>query len=156
MARLVAEIDDDLHKKLKVEVAKRGLTVKSAIEQMIKPWLKNKNKSKAGKVDSVELAIMVAIIVVILALILGLWPKIAQAGTVIDTTDHWHRVERGWGNGIGYNFVIRQNAEVEEGRPLTIKGAHARTGRKHSRNGYVGIVLTGRSTFDRGRNTSHR
>lgn len=59
--------------------------------------------------------------------------------------DRWHK-ERGW-SGIGYHFVIRKNGNIEEGRPLTKHGAHARTGKPYSRNHYVGIALTGYDKF---------
>ena len=54
--------------------------------------------------------------------------------------DKWHK-ERGWW-GVGYHFVIRKDGRIENGRPLTMLGAHAR-----SRNNWVGIALTGRDTF---------
>lgn len=61
------------------------------------------------------------------------------------TIDQWHK-ERGW-DGIGYHKVIRRDGTVEEGRSLARKGAHAKNGRAHPRNHFVGIVLTGRETF---------
>ena len=45
--------------------------------------------------------------------------------------------------GIGYHFVIRADGNVEEGRPIHMKGAHARG----SRNWKVGIALTGWNDF---------
>lgn len=36
--------------------------------------------------------------------------------------DRWHRA-KGW-NGIGYNFVIRRDGTIEEGRPRDAIGAH--------------------------------
>jgi len=45
--------------------------------------------------------------------------------------------------GIGYHFVIRADGNIEEGRPLSMRGAHARG----SRNGKVGVALTGRDDF---------
>lgn len=40
------------------------------------------------------------------------------------TTIHdWH-LQRGW-SGIGYHFVIRQDGNIEAGRPLDTIGAHA-------------------------------
>lgn len=62
------------------------------------------------------------------------------------TIDRWHREERGW-DCIGYHFVIRKDGMIEEGRPLTKHGAHARTGKPYSRNHYVGIALTGYDIF---------
>ncbi len=50
----------------------------------------------------------------------------------------WH-IGRGW-SGIGYHFVIRQNGDIEEGRPLEMIGAHAGSpGNTDS----IGICLTG-------------
>jgi len=57
-----------------------------------------------------------------------------------NTIDRWHKA-RGW-DEIGYHFVIRANGDIEEGRPLTKKGAHAK-----GRNHYVGIALTGFNDF---------
>ena len=51
--------------------------------------------------------------------------------------DQWHK-SRGW-RGIGYHFVLRQNGDIEPGRPIDKQGAHAR-----GRNGsHIGICLTG-------------
>lgn len=59
--------------------------------------------------------------------------------------DRWHR-ERGF-DEIGYNFLIRENGDVEKGRAITKQGAHALTGKPYSRNHYVGICLTGYDKF---------
>ena len=45
---------------------------------------------------------------------------------------------RGWSD-IGYHLVIRRNGEVENGRPLEKRGAHARGHNSHS----IGIVVVG-------------
>jgi N-acetylmuramoyl-L-alanine amidase len=58
----------------------------------------------------------------------------------VSTIDQWHK-ERGW-KCIGYHFVIRANGDIEKGRPLTMKGAHAR-----GRNQCIGICLTGYDNF---------
>lgn len=50
----------------------------------------------------------------------------------------WH-LQRGW-NGIGYHFVIRQNGDIEEGRPLDAVGAHASS---FANADSIGICLTG-------------
>ena len=54
--------------------------------------------------------------------------------------DRWHK-KRGW-DGIGYHFVIRANGDIEKGRSIYKKGAHAR-----GRNHYIGIALTGYDVF---------
>ena len=54
--------------------------------------------------------------------------------------DRWHK-ERGWW-GIGYHYLIRKNGIIEDGRPLTMVGAHAK-----GRNHYVGIALVGYGDF---------
>ena len=54
--------------------------------------------------------------------------------------DRWHK-ERGW-TMIGYHFLILKNGVVEIGRPITMKGAHAK-----GRNHYVGIALVGYGSF---------
>lgn len=58
-----------------------------------------------------------------------------------DLIDRWHK-ERGW-DGIGYNFVITRDGELQLGRSLNRAGAHA--------NGYnkthIGICLIGVNMF---------
>ncbi|MEQ8176628.1 MAG: peptidoglycan recognition family protein [Syntrophomonadaceae bacterium] len=50
----------------------------------------------------------------------------------------WH-LANGW-SGIGYHFIIRQNGNIEEGRPLEAIGAHA--GPEVNPDS-IGICLTG-------------
>lgn len=59
----------------------------------------------------------------------------------IDTFRKHHIENNGWLD-IGYHFLIRADGSVEEGRPMTKPGAHAK-----GRNNWVGIALTGRDTF---------
>lgn len=51
--------------------------------------------------------------------------------------DRWHR-QRGW-KMIGYNYVIDLDGKIEEGRPLTMNGAHTKGWNNHS----IGIVYVG-------------
>lgn len=51
--------------------------------------------------------------------------------------DRWHR-QRGW-KMIGYNYVIGLDGKIEEGRPLTMNGAHCKGWNDHS----IGIVYVG-------------
>lgn len=51
--------------------------------------------------------------------------------------DRWHR-DRGW-LGIGYHFVIRRDAAVEVGRPISDVGAHVEDHNAES----VGICMAG-------------
>ena len=51
--------------------------------------------------------------------------------------DRWHK-SRGW-DGIGYHFVVRQNGDIEPGRSINKKGAHARS----MNSTHIGICLTG-------------
>lgn len=53
----------------------------------------------------------------------------------------WH-LANGWA-GIGYHFVIRQNGDIEEGRPLETIGAHA--GPEVNPDS-IGVCLTGNFT----------
>lgn len=53
----------------------------------------------------------------------------------------WH-LERGWSD-IGYHFVICRDGTVEEGRQLSVKGAHAR-----GYNHYTGICMIGGKSKD--------
>ena len=64
----------------------------------------------------------------------------ASPDVSVKEIDRWHK-ERGW-DSIGYHFVIRADGTIEEGRPLTKKGAHTK-----GRNHYIGIVLTGYDMF---------
>ena len=58
--------------------------------------------------------------------------------------DRWHR-EQGW-KMIGYNFVIDLDGTIEEGRPLTMDGAHCNTagvsGRVYNKHS-IGICYVG-------------
>ena len=65
----------------------------------------------------------------------------------------YHVNVKGW-DDVGYHFLIRSNGKVEKGRPLTKKGAHARTGKLYSRNNYIGIALTGHDEFTDKQKTS--
>ena len=51
--------------------------------------------------------------------------------------DRWHK-QRGW-TMIGYNYVIGLDGRIEEGRPLTMNGAHCKGWNDHS----IGIVYVG-------------
>lgn len=55
-----------------------------------------------------------------------------------DAIHDWH-LQQGW-SGIGYHFVIRQNGNIEAGRPVNMIGAHSGPeGNVDS----IGICLTG-------------
>lgn len=58
--------------------------------------------------------------------------------------DKWHK-ERGF-NCIGYNFVIRLDGTIENGRPLTMDGAHCNTsglsGKSYNKHS-IGICYVG-------------
>lgn len=54
-----------------------------------------------------------------------------------DTIRSWH-LGRGWSD-IGYHYVIRLDGTIENGRPITRQGAHARGHNKDS----VGICYVG-------------
>lgn len=54
------------------------------------------------------------------------------------TIHGWH-IARGW-SGIGYHLVIRQNGNIEAGRPLDMIGAHAGP---QGNGDSIGICLTG-------------
>lgn len=56
----------------------------------------------------------------------------------------WHK-QRGW-SGIGYHFVIREDAVLERGRPTYWKGAHV-SGHNHES---LGIMLFGIDKFSDG------
>lgn len=54
-----------------------------------------------------------------------------------ETIDKWHR-EKGW-SCIGYHYIIRLDGTLEEGRPLTLEGAHCKN---HNRKS-IGICYIG-------------
>lgn len=63
--------------------------------------------------------------------------------------DQWHR-QRGFFNAetglaIGYHFVIRRDGTIEEGRPVSVVGAHTQG---HNSNS-IGICLVGGVKADR-------
>ena len=58
----------------------------------------------------------------------------------IDVIRKYHVEVKGW-DDVGYHYLIRENGNVEVGRPLTM-GAHAK-GRNHT----IGIALTGKDFF---------
>lgn len=51
--------------------------------------------------------------------------------------DRWHK-QRGW-KMIGYNYLIDLDGKIEEGRPLTMNGAHCVGWNNHS----IGICYVG-------------
>ncbi len=55
-----------------------------------------------------------------------------------DVIRAWHVEENGWSD-IGYHFVITRRGDIEFGRPLEKRGAHARGHNDHS----VGVCLVG-------------
>tara|TARA_R110000772_G_scaffold27891_2_gene70710 strand:+ start:6046 stop:6465 length:420 start_codon:yes stop_codon:yes gene_type:complete len=59
---------------------------------------------------------------------------------LISEVKRWHVEERGWSD-IGYHFVIELDGSVRIGRPIEIKGAHAK-GNNHDSIGvcYIGGV----------------
>ena len=54
------------------------------------------------------------------------------------TVDQWHQ-NRGW-LGIGYNFLIRSDGSIEQGRPENVVGAHTLNYNSQA----IGISLTGK------------
>ena len=60
--------------------------------------------------------------------------------------DQWHK-ERGFNSesGIhcGYHFFIQRSGKIQEGRPISEKGAHAKGYNSNS----IGICLHGKETF---------
>ena len=60
----------------------------------------------------------------------------------VESIYQWHVVEKGWSD-IGYNFIILQNGDIKECRPLTRMPASVKG---HNKGG-IGIMLTGRYNF---------
>ena len=62
-------------------------------------------------------------------------------GDTAEDIHRWH-LERGW-SGIGYHYVIRENGEVENGRPHYWTGSHV----AGHNTGSLGICLLGKEYF---------
>ena len=62
------------------------------------------------------------------------WP---EQDIGVEEIDVWHKA-RGW-SGCGYHYVIRRNAVLEYGRPISQVGAHVRGHNRWS----IGICLVG-------------
>ena len=60
----------------------------------------------------------------------------------IEVIRGWHVNERGWSD-VGYHFFIKRNGDIQEGRALSIAGAHVRGHNEDS----IGICLHGRNEF---------
>lgn len=56
----------------------------------------------------------------------------------VDEIRDWHIKGNGWSD-IGYHNVIRREGVIEEGRPISVPGAHAKGYNDHS----IGICLVG-------------
>lgn len=70
------------------------------------------------------------------------WGKItvhhsASPDVSVDTIRQWH-LERGFAD-VGYHWVVRQNGNLEQGRPMNKPGAHVKS--HNYRN--LGICITG-------------
>jgi len=63
----------------------------------------------------------------------------SASGDVSAATIHGWHLARGW-SGIGYHFVIRQNGNIEAGRPVDVIGAHSGP---QGNGDSVGICLAG-------------
>ncbi len=61
--------------------------------------------------------------------------------TTVECIRRYHVENKGW-RDIGYHFLIRYDGKVFTGRPIEMKGAHAR-----GRNHYIGIALIGYDSF---------
>ena len=73
-------------------------------------------------------------------------------GNPVAGTDHsaatirvWHVEHNGWSD-IGYHRVIRKDGTIENGRPISQVGSHAKTG-GHNQNS-IGIVVTGHGDIE--------
>ena len=60
----------------------------------------------------------------------------------VEAIRHWHKRERGF-RDIGYHYVITQNGNVRQGRPIERVGAHCKGYNQFS----IGICLTGKEIF---------
>ena len=69
--------------------------------------------------------------------------------TDIDDVYQWHVNERGW-QDVGYHFVIPADGKLQEGRKLSMDGAHTRGWNDKA----IGICLMG--NFNKKRPTDHQ
>ena len=60
----------------------------------------------------------------------------------IEVIRGWHVNERRWPD-VGYHFFIKRNGDIQEGRALSVAGAHVRGHNEDS----IGICLHGKTTF---------
>lgn len=82
------------------------------------------------------------------AILPGDWDVLAELATTLSLTerehvrsvDRYHRVTRGWDDGIGYNFFITRDGSIIEGRGWGRRGAHTQEGRNTTA---VGICFAG-------------
>lgn len=63
----------------------------------------------------------------------------SDSGDVSAATIHCWHIAQGW-SGIGYRFVIRQNGNIEAGRPIDVIGAHSGP---QGNGDSIGICLAG-------------
>jgi len=55
----------------------------------------------------------------------------------VEEIDRWHK-DRGWSQ-IGYHYVVQLDGTINQGRPITITGAHV----KGHNKGSIGITYVG-------------
>lgn len=56
----------------------------------------------------------------------------------VNTIRAYHKFVKGW-DDIGYHFVINKNGTIDNGRPISIQGAHI----KGKNTGSIGIAMIG-------------
>jgi hypothetical protein len=82
------------------------------------------------------------------AVLPGDWDVLTELATVLSLTvrdlvrsiDRYHRVTRGWDDGIGYSFLIERDGTIIEGRGWLRLGCHTQQGRNRTA---VGICFAG-------------
>lgn len=82
------------------------------------------------------------------AVLPGDWDTLTDLATVLSLTerehvraiDRYHRVTRGWKDGIGYSFLIERDGTIIEGRGWGRLGVHTQQGRNRTA---VGICFAG-------------
>lgn len=114
------------------------------MQKLIESWEEYQEKNKARALKGYFIAFMILTLLLIVCLANASDKAVihhtASHDVSAQTIDQWHK-EKGW-DGIGYHFIIRADGTIEQGRPISKQGAHAK-----GRNDYVGIALTGYDEF---------
>lgn len=66
----------------------------------------------------------------------------------VETIRQWHK-DKGW-HDIGYHYVVTRAGQIQEGRPVDVKGAHVKGENMYS----IGVCWVGRNDITREAHTA--